>query len=209
MSIGLLSSLSIFSPIIISCSILIFSLFAMVIGKGLFYIFWLLVVTGIRIAILSIIDLNNKNTELITKNIVNPICNTFNFLPYDNTFYSTFVLCFTFFYFTTQMYITNNINYLIVIFFISYILFDIGIKIINSCVNFSTTVVNSFGNLFGNIIGGSGLGVAISYMIYYSPMNNYLFMNELHTNKEICSMPSKQKFKCAVYKNGELISSLA
>ena len=113
MDISLLDTLSFFSPIIISCSVLIFSLFAMVIGKGLFYIFWLLIATVIRIAILWSIGSPSK------VQYANPVCNTGNFLPYDNLFYSTFVLCFTFFYFTTTMYITNNVNYFIVIFFIS------------------------------------------------------------------------------------------
>jgi hypothetical protein len=44
-------------------------------------------------------------------------------------------------------------------------------------------------------------------MIYFSPMNNYLFMNEIYTNGQVCSMPSKQQFKCSVYKNGELVTS--
>ena len=36
---------------------------------------------------------------------------------------------------------------------------------------------------------------------------NFLFINQVSSNKEICSMPSAQTFKCSVYKNGELISS--
>jgi hypothetical protein len=36
-----------------------------------------------------------------------------------------------------------------------------------------------------------------------------LFINELTSgsNKEVCSMPNKQTFKCSVYKNGELLGS--
>ena len=29
------------------------------------------------------------------------------------------------------------------------------------------------------------------------------------SNKEVCSMPSEQKFKCKVYKNGELITTMS
>ena len=35
-------------------------------------------------------------------------------------------------------------------------------------------------------------------------LNN--FINELNSNKEVCTMPSQQQFKCSVYKNGELVS---
>jgi len=195
MSIDLVNALSFFSPIIITCSVLIFSIFSLAVGKGLFYLFWLLVATALRIAILWGVPGNNPNPKH-----KNPMCNTGNFLPYDNSTYSTFVLCFTFFYFALPMYISNNNNYVIIIFFIAYISFDILIKLSNLCINSSVS-------LFGDIVGGGGLGAAISAIIYNSPISNYLFVNETSSNKETCSQPTKQTFRCSVYKNGELISS--
>lgn len=191
----LVNALSFFSPIIISCSILIFSIFSAAIGKGLFYLFWLLVSTAIRIGILWSIPGTNP-----TPKFKNEICESGGFLPYDNSTYSTFVLCFTFFYFTTPMYISNNINYIIIIFFIAYIAFDILIKITNGCIGSSI-------NLFGDVVGGGGLGAVISSIVYSSPISSYLFVNETSTTKEVCSMPSKQTFKCSVYKNGELLTT--
>jgi len=195
MSISLVITLSFFSPIIISCSVLIFSIFSMAVGKGLFYIFWLLIATVVRIGILWLIPGSNPSPKY-----ANEVCGSGNFLPYDSSTYSTFVLCFTFFYFTLPMYISGNINYLIIIFFIIYIVFDILIKMSNICI--SSTV-----NLFGNIIGGGGLGALVASLVYNSPLSNYLFINELSSNKETCSMPSKQTFRCSVFKNGELVSS--
>ena len=61
-------------------------------------------------------------------------------------------------------------------------------------------------NIFGDIVGGGGLGALVSALVFSSPISNYLFINELSSNKETCSMPSKQTFKCSVYKNGELIN---
>jgi len=195
MSLGLVNTLSFFSPIIISCSVLIFSIFSLAIGKGLFYIYWLLVATFIRIGILWLIPGSNPKPTY-----KNQVCSNGDFLPYDNTTYSLFVLSFTFFYFTLPMYISNNINYLVIIFFITYIVFDILIKMSNYCIESSI-------NVFGDIVAGAGLGASISAFIYSSPMSNYLFTNELSSNKETCSMPSKQTFKCSVYKNGELVNS--
>jgi hypothetical protein len=181
----------------------------MSIAKGLFYIFWLLIVTvsriGISLLLLQLLgNQRNSNPNIQTRT---PICNYGDFLPYDNTLYSTFVLCFTFFYLTMPMYISNNVNYPIIIFFIIYILFDIGVKIKNSCLNLSSPNTNALGNIFVNIAGGGGLGAIIASIIYFSPINYLLFTNELSSNKEVCSMPSKQKFKCSVYKNGELVNT--
>ena len=195
MSSSLVNTLSFFSPIIISCSVLIFSIFSMAVGKGLFYIFWLLVATVIRIGILWLIPGSNPSPKYI-----NNICGSGNFLPYDNTTYSSFILCFTFFYFTLPMYISNNVNYVLIIFFVSYIAFDILIKISNGCI--SSTI-----NFFGDIVGGGGLGALIAALIYSSPLSTYLFINEISSNNETCSMPSKQTFRCSVYKNGELVNS--
>jgi hypothetical protein len=164
-------------------------------GKGLFYLFWLLIATFLRIAILWMIPGSNPYTKYD-----NPACAMGEFLPFENSTYSTYVLLFTFFYITTPMYISNNINYVIITFFIIYIIFDILVKLTNGC-------VKSSANIFGDIIGGGGLGAAIAALIYSSPISNYLFINQTSSDKEVCSMPSKQTFKCSVYKNGELVNS--
>lgn len=195
MGTDLVNTLSFFSPIIISCSILIFSIFSGALGKGLFYLFLLLVVTIIRIGILWSIPGTNPKPKYR-----NDICDSGSFLPYDNSTYSIFVLCFTFCYFTTPMYISNNVNYIIIIFFVTYISFDMLVKITNGCISSSV-------NIIGEVVAGGGLGAAISSLIYSSPISNYLFTNEVSSNKEVCSMPSKQTFKCSVYKNGELLTT--
>lgn len=189
------SALSFYSPVIISTSILIFSIFSGALGKGLFFIFWLLVVTSIRILVLWLLPGNNVVTQ-----IKPPICDMGSFLPYDNGTYSTFILCFSFLYFTMPMYIANNINYMVILFFLIYIIFDIFVKLTHKC-------VSSVRLLFGDILSGAGLSAIIASLIYTSPIRSYLFINEIASNKEVCSMASKQKFKCAVYKNGELVGS--
>lgn len=195
MSVSLVNVLSFYSPIIIACSILIFSIFSMSFGKGLFYLFWLLVVTFLRIGLLWMIPGTNPNTKYN-----NQICEMGEFLPYENSTYSVFILLFTFFYLTTPMYISNNINYVLITFFIIYIIFDILVKLSNGCIVSTVSV-------FGDFVGGGGLGAAIAAIIYSSPISNYLFINETSSDKEVCSMPSKQTFKCSVYKNGELVNS--
>jgi hypothetical protein len=59
-----------------------------------------------------------------------------------------------------------------------------------------------------DILSGIFLGAIVAGPIMYgSKLNNYLYINEVNSNKEVCSMPTKQQFKCSVYKNGELVGS--
>ena len=71
----------------------------------------------------------------------------------------------------------------------------------------SNACIQSTTNLFGDIVGGAGLGAIIASLIYSSTLSSYLFVNELSSGNETCSMPSKQTFRCSVYKNGELVNS--
>jgi len=54
---------------------------------------------------------------------------------------------------------------------------------------------------------GLASATIIVILMYTGGSGNYLFYNETSGNNTVCSMPSKQTFKCSVYKNGELISS--
>jgi hypothetical protein len=58
-----------------------------------------------------------------------------------------------------------------------------------------------------NVLLGLALSAFIVSLMYSGGSGKYLFFNEVSSDKETCSMPTKQKFKCAVYKNGELIGN--
>jgi hypothetical protein len=98
----------------------------------------------------------------------------------------------------------NAINYGVLAFFIAYIGLDLFIKNSLQCIHgfFSSLII-------GNILSGLFLGAVIAGLIMYgSNMKSYLYINEVNTNKEVCSMPSKQQFKCRVFKDGTLIGNL-
>lgn len=98
---------------------------------------------------------------------------------------------------------TDIVNYYVLSFFVAYIVLDLFIKRSLSCVPSILTV-----GTFSDIVSGMGLGAIIAGSIMYgTSLRNMLFMNEVNSNKEVCSMPSKQQFRCAVYKNGELVGS--
>lgn len=194
-----MSLLSFYAPLIVSISILILSIFSGSIEKGLFFIFWIFIITSIRPFVVN---------RLFAVNDIfnNSQCYLGQIYETKTSTYSTFVLWFTLFYFICPMIIigtqsnTNIINYGVLWFFIFYIVFDVYIKNAFKC-------INSIKTLLIDSLLGSSLGALIAFTCYNSPIKSYLFINELNSNKEVCSMPNKQQFKCSVYKNGEIVSS--
>jgi hypothetical protein len=131
------------------------------------------------------------------------------FIPLDVT-YSTYILSFTLMYFITPMIMIsrqhniNVINYGVLAFFVAYIVLDLFMKNSLSCIPgiFSKLVI-------GNVLAGMFLGGFISGIIMYgSDLKSYLYINEINNNKEVCTQPSKQQFKCRVFKDGTLVGNL-
>ena len=61
-----------------------------------------------------------------------------------------------------------------------------------------------------NVLFGSVLGVvfAVTFIVLLSNYPDLLYYNNLLSSKVACSVPAKQKFKCSVYNNGELVQSI-
>ena len=38
-------------------------------------------------------------------------------------------------------------------------------------------------------------------------LSSLMYFNEINSNRVLCKKPSKSTFKCAVYKNGQLVST--
>jgi len=205
-------SLSFYSPIIICVSIVLFSMFTMTMNKAFVFFIWIFIITFIRIIIFKGVLTGDPNNKFV--NIEdNDICLTGLsqiFIPKD-VLYSTYILTFTMMYFIVPMCMIsvqnkiNIINYGVLAFFICYIGIDIFIKNKLSCIPAET-----FGkSVSGNILSGMFLGGVIAGLIMYgSELKSYLYINEINTNKEVCSMPSKQQFKCKVYKDGTLVGNM-
>ena len=66
----------------------------------------------------------------------------------------------------------------------------------------------AFGVVIGVLVGGL-IGAGYYYLITSYGLKDYTYFTQRGSNNnETCSMPNKQTFKCAVYKNGELIRTL-
>jgi len=206
---GLNSPLSIFEPVkflvfvaFISPILLISSIvglsFVFQNFKGLIYLGFLLAAVISREFLFS----NNSNYEKAKND--GSICSAIQFSYIGNATFSIFVTCFTFLYLCFPMFINGGINWLIFSGLLFYICLDIGVKVIQGCINMKSTGVQ----LFMDMLLGLSLAAIFTSLMYAGGSSKYLFFNETASDKEVCSQPSKQTFKCKVYKNGEVIGEL-
>jgi hypothetical protein len=200
-AVSLLQAVSLYSPIITMISILIFSVFSAALNKGLFYIATVFFITAIRILFVSTFAKDYEVGE-------SPLCKNGKIMPFTGRTYSTFVMMYTLCYFVTPMFILtksndeNMVNYYVIAFFVAYIIFDILMRsgLSMGCIDFGVGLV-------GDLLVGLLFGVSMALLLFYSDKISLMFINELNSNKEVCSVPSKQMFRCSVYKDGQIIGS--
>ena len=90
-------------------------------------------------------------------------------------------------------------NWIVVVFLMIVLIVDIFTNLSNRC--------TAFGGVFVGLITGIILGAGWYSIIKFLGNNELLYFNEFVSNNVVCSRPSKQTFKCSVYKNGELIKN--
>ena len=185
--------LSFFSPIILATSMtgmsFIFQNF-----KGLIYLGFLIGCCVVRSYVYMISGANP---------IVNDrtICTSIQYSKYGNPTFSAFVFAFTIMYLSIPMFSNGSVNYWVFISLIAYFFMDIFIKIYKNC-------IIKTGDLFLNVLLGAASAALIVTMMYAGGSGKYLFFNEVSSDKAMCYQPSKQTFKCSMYKNGQLVSEL-
>jgi hypothetical protein len=181
-----------YSPIIVCLSILAFTLVIQS-SKGFIYLGFLLASSVLREFLYYIANA----TELPPDS---PVCNLISYGKFGNNTYSSFMLAFTIVYLCLPMYLNDSMNWALFGALLSYIMGDAMIRSLNNC-------VPNVSMLFLNVIGGFLLGFAMVSMMSMGGSSKYMFFNEVQSDKVICTRPKKQQFKCAVYKNGDLVTS--
>jgi len=190
---NLLVFLTFFSPIILATGVTSMS-FVYQNFKGLIYLGFLIGCCFVRGYVYMISGANP---------IVNDrtICTSIQYSKYGNPTFSAFVFAFTIMYLSLPMFSNSSVNYWVFISLITYFFMDIFIKIYKKC-------VIQMGDLFLNVLLGAASSALIVTLMYAGGSGKYLFFNEMSSNKEMCYQPSKQNFKCSVYKDGTLVSEL-
>jgi hypothetical protein len=160
--------------------------------KGFIYLGFLLAVSCFREGIYTI----SGAEKFVAKN---NLCTMVQYSKYDNSGFNIFIAAFTTFYMCTPMFYFNDYNYMALGGLLVYLFVIVRILVKRDCITFAPGLINF-------IMGGIA-GVIIISLLYAGGSGNYLFFNELSSNKEVCTMPKKQTFRCSVYKNGEMIGS--
>jgi len=196
---GILNQIVKLSPLILTFCILVVSLCYQT-YKGFIFFIFLIFFSFIRVLITK-----NKNFD---KTFNMEYCNAFSttsnmfqsspadgFLVFFITFLTSYILAPMIYYQINNIYIIIflSIYSLIVIFYSSYM----------CSLNFFIIFLNIFYAISSVIII-----ILILSMVPNSKLLSTIFLvEEIKTDATFCSMPSKQTFKCNVYKNGELVSS--
>jgi hypothetical protein len=119
---------------------------------------------------------------------------------YQSCSTSSFTIMYTFVYLLLSMLQVNHINYSVIAVFIFLYFSDIlGRQNINNYV---------FGGTFTGTLVGALWGVLGYWAAYSIGGNKLLFFSSNPSTNEYCSRPKKQQFKCSVYKNGQIISTI-
>jgi hypothetical protein len=184
--------LTFFSPIILAISIVSLS-FIFQNFKGFIYLGFLLAGCILR----NFFYMYSGTPPIVHDDT---ICSTIQYTKYGNSSFSIFVFAFTIMYISLPMFVNGGANYWVFTALLVYSIVDICIKVYKGCIMKTSAI-------FVNMLSGLAFGALIVTAMYSGGSGQYLFFNEVSSNKEICSMPKKQTFKCAVYKNGELIGN--
>ena len=126
--------------------------------------------------------------------------NPFNDNHYTTPAYNSFFITFTLAYLLLPMIYNKEINYYLFSFILFLFFVDAITKLIKKCNDLIDITVGAFVGFF--------LGTLQFVIIHYAGYDSLLFFNDFVSNNVVCSRPKKQTFKCAVYKNGELIKNL-
>lgn len=193
---NLFQLISFISPFMLAFFLIVGSLFNQDI-RGLIYLAGVLIATLINSVLMSIIqDERPEGTPAL-------FCSIFNLTDAQTKYTSpsptTLFIAFTATYLILPMKANNNVNYAVVVFLIGLLGIDWVTKVKSQCTSNS-------GALLG-ILTGWLLGTIWYTIILQSGYKTLLYFDALNSNKVYCKRPSKQTFKCSVYKNGELIAN--
>ena len=185
--------LSFYSPIILAMCMIYLS-FVSQNFKGCIYLGFLIGVCVVRNFIYM---LNGAKTNAND----GTICTSVQYSAYGNPTFSAFVFAFTIMYLSLPMFSNGSPNFWVFFGLLVYFFIDLFIKTYKKCVIQTT-------DLILNILMGLTSSAIIVVLMYAGGSGKYLFFNEVSSNKEICTQPKTQTFRCDVYKDGTLVGNI-
>lgn len=161
--------------------------------KGFVYALGILILIAVSTILSGYFPINSTSQKSICKMFGLNLINS-NSIPF-----STLIYFYTFAYLFIPMFKFNVINYSVLLSIILLASADAIVIMNNMCANI-------VGVLYAVVVGFL-LGMTIVLM-FHSINPDILYHTDFVSDKVACSMPSQQNFKCKVYKNGELITTM-
>ena len=191
---NVLKLFSLISPTLLAFFLVMLSLFNQDI-KGLIYLAGALMAMVINVFIMNTVKSEtNPNAAAICSVIDIP-----GGSPYNSPTSSSVFIAFTIAYLLLPMRFNNNMNYVVLIALLCLFGLDAYTKVHSLCTPASGTVL---GGLTGFMLGAMWFA-----LFHVAGFDSLLYFDTYSSNRVFCSKPSKQSFKCSVYKNGQLIDS--
>jgi hypothetical protein len=185
--------MSFFSPIILSVVMLSLS-FVFQNFKGFIFLGYLLGMCLLRNYVYMINGAETLRTD-------NTICSSIQYSKYGNPSFSAFVFAFTIMYISFPMFSNGEVNFWIFGGLLAYFFLDLFIKVYKKC-------IVKANDLFLNVLLGLASSALIVTLMYVGGSSKFLFFNETSSTKEICSVPSKQTFRCNIFRDGVMVGTL-
>lgn len=182
------------APVFISFFLVMLSIFNQNV-KGIIFIAGAVLATVFNILLMNLI-----------KSPISPeasqICNLIEFpliTRYNSPAATSLFISFTMAYLFMPMYTNDQMNYPVIASLLVLLAVDTITRLNNKCSTLG-------GSLLGGLVGII-LGILWYSMFHLIGYDDLLYFDELDSNRVLCKKPSKQTFKCSVYKNGQLMSS--
>ena len=182
---------------------IMFMMFTLSIFNSNFKGFVYLIGVSVMYAFISVLNKTLISSAPMKNEYHFPYCQLFGSDTYQSIpSFNSALYIFTLAYLVLPMMHNNMFNLPLIIFFV--LLFALDSVTRTSHINCTTGKGVSLGALIGFIWG------VVYYNIIYQndDTKQFLYYDDFESNKVACMRPSKQKFKCSVYKNGELVESI-
>lgn len=192
---NMLELFSAVTPLFIGFFLVMVSLFNQNL-KGIVYLAGVLIASIVNVFAMTLIASPKEVGHSLTCDIFEPLLGPAS--GYNSPAMNSMFIAFTIAYLILPMYYNNQMNYFVAAALFCLFGLDVVVQIGKQC----TTVAGAF---FGALLGFL-LGAAWYSVFFGAGYSSLLFFDELQSNGAQCSRPSKQTFKCSVYKGGELIA---
>ena len=180
-----------YSPLIVIFGVWVITLFNNSVMKGVTYIIFIIFALLLRLGGIKCVDTSPSSVVLTPIAAVTPSanCSMGTGIYGDNETLGMYIISFTMFYVCFPMFLLNDVNWGLLIFFLFTLIFSILIN--KSC------IMMCKGAAVINVIIGGLIGVAFSAFIY-TYANAVSIINKASSNAETCGVPSQQTFRCLI-----------